>query len=283
MDKALVVGLGMGQQYKNWLTELNYNVITVDADSSKGADFLDVASALISHPCFNVVYIGTPNFTHEAIARQVAEHTRLLIIEKPGVATAAAWEKLINDFPKTRIMMVKNNQYRVELSGFKDIASISEEVEVCWSRQDGVPFSPWFTDKDKAFGGVGRDLMPHLLSFYTAITNFDSGVLINSEALDKNNTGIDDSAKLSYNNKGVKWTCYASWKNNIKDEFYIKFIVGYKAIKFDLGDYMTAFGGCPAGPYISMIKKAVNNLDNDQYWQHQLQQDKWIHTQMEKL
>ena len=283
MAKALVVGLGMGQQYKNWLTDLSYDVVTVDADSSKGADFLNIASALTVHPCFNIVYIGTPNFTHESIARQVADHTRLLIVEKPGFATATAWENLVNDFPDTRIVMVKNNQFRVETSGFQELAAISEEVEVCWSRKDGIPASPWFTDKDKAFGGVGRDLMPHLLSFYTKLTNFDKGLPIHSIALDNHNTGIDDYAKLTYNNKGVKWTCEASWKNNVEDKFYIKFIVGYKVVKFDLGDYMTAFGGCPAGPYINMIKTAVDNLDNDQYWQHQLYEDSWIHTQMEKL
>lgn len=283
MAKALVVGLGMGQQYKNWLTDLDYDVVTVDADNSKGADFLDVASALTAHPCFNIVYIGTPNWTHESIARAVANHTRLLIVEKPGLSTAEAWFNLIKDYPNTRIMMVKNNQHRVEMSGYKALASASNSIKICWSRKDGIPTSPWFTDKSKAFGGVGRDLMPHLLSFYSEIASAAAGIQSSSVSSDNNNTGIDDYASLTYNNTGVNWVLESSWKNNINDEFYIEFLIGYKTFKFELGDYMTAFGGCPAGPYISMIKTAVENLNDDQYWTQQMNQDIWIHQQIENL
>jgi predicted dehydrogenase len=275
MDKALVIGLGMGQQYASWLKQLNHQVITLDVDTNKGADYNSTADALNDHPQFNVVYIGTPNWTHETIARQVASHTKLLIIEKPGLVNSEAWRKLVEDFPTTRIMMVRNNQ-------FKQLAKHSKQITISWSRENGVPGASWFTDKSKAFGGVSRDLMPHLLSMYTALTNYNVGNKLYAIAEDRNNSNVDDFCEIEISNR-TKWIFNANWKNNNKNEFYIEFDLGIDVIKFELGDYMTAFGGCPAGPYMLMIKTATENLNNNEFWQEQLEQDLWIHRQIENL
>ena len=282
MDKALVIGLGMGQQYASWLKSLNYKVYTVDVDASKAADYTDVAVALKDHPVVDIVYIGTPNWTHEPIAKQVAPHSRLVVIEKPGVQYSSNWQQLTTAYPSTRIMMVRNNQFRTEMSGFQKLAKLSKQVNICWSRKDGVPGAPWFIDKSKAFGGVSRDLMPHLLSIYTALTNYKNGNKLYAYSEDKNNTGIDDFCEIEFSNN-AKWILTASWKNNNDNEFYIEFDLGIEVVRFELGDYMTAFGGCPAGPYMSMLKIAMENLNNTEYWQEQLEQDLWIHKQIENL
>lgn len=271
----------MGQQYRNWFTDLGYSVDTLDVDPSKNATFNSVEQALETQ--YEFIYIGTPNWTHETIARQVANNTKILLIEKPGFKNSSAWESFSKEFPNTRITMVKNNQYRFELSGYQDLAIISKSVTIKWSRCDGVPGAPWFTQKDKAFGGVSRDLMTHLLSYYTALTDYSKGRILEKKALDIHNTGVDDYCEISLKNKGVEWKLIADWKNESADEHYIEFDLNVRTVRFELGDYMTAFGGCPAGPYLSMITACKDNIDNKDFWQKQLTQDLWIHTQVEPL
>lgn len=279
---ALVIGLSMGRQYASWLEQLGYKVVTADVDPSKNALYTDYKDA-VRYQRYDFIYIGTPNFTHEVIARDVANSTRVLLIEKPGVKNAEAWKSLVKDFPSTRILMVKNNQHRLELSGFKDLLKIAKRVNVVWSRESGVPLSAWFKQKDLAFGGVSRDLLTHLLSYYTALAPYQSGTKLYATSVDRHNTGIDDFAEIEIKNGNTNWTFTASWQNNKEDLHYIEFDFGNSKARFELGDYVTAFGGCPAAPYMTMIQTAVDNVNNDTFWQSQLEQDCWIHRQVENL
>ena len=283
MGNCLVIGLGMGLQYKKWLEELGFTVITVDPDISKRADYTDVATCLNHHDTFLLTYIGTPNYTHELIARQTASHTKCLLIEKPGLENSSSWKKLVEDFPTTRISMVKNNQHRLELSGFKNLVKISKEINITWSREKGIPVSDWFKKKDLAFGGVSRDLMPHLLSYYTKLSDIQEGNIVYKEKADINHTGIDDYCFLKILNDNKLWNFTASWQNLIADKHYIEFVTNIDRIRFELGDYVTAFGGCPGYAYLNMIHKAITNLDNENYWQDELKQDFWIHKQLENI
>lgn len=276
MIKALVVGLGMGQQYTAWFKSLGYTVSTVDSDPEKFANYLLLSDALTD--CnFDIAYIGTPNYTHELLARQVAVRTKILLIEKPGVESQAAWIRFVNDFPETRIMMIKNNQYRLEHSGWRALADNSKKVTVCWSRQNGVPKPNWFKDKQLSFGGVKSDLMPHMLSYYTLLTDYKYGQKIYQDSDDMVNIGIDSRAFLEFKNKDTTWNLIVDWKNNCKDENYIEFETKLGVFKFDLGEL------CPADPYIRMIKTAMNNIDNKEFWLDQYDQDVWIHKQLETL
>lgn len=279
---ALVIGLSMGRQYASWLEYLGYKVVTVDVDPDKKALYTNYEDA-VRYTNYDIIYIGTPNWTHEPIARHVAKSTRLLIIEKPGIKDSKSWKNLLKDFPDTRIMMVKNNQYRLELSGFKELVKLSSQVIVKWSRKDGIPQSPWFVDKSKSFGGVSRDLMTHLLSYYTALSDYQNGTdhVKHIECID--GTNVDYNCELSFFNSHTKWKLIASWKNDQQDEHYIEFKLDSNDIRFELGDYVTAFGGCPASPYMAMIKTAMDNIDVDLFWQQQQEQDIWIHEQVEKL
>lgn len=293
MKRALVIGLGMGQQYKLWLDELNYTVTTVDLDPGKGADYLSVASALVYE--YDIVYIGTPNWTHEPIARQVASHTKLLMIEKPGLINSHAWQQLINDYSSTRIMMVKNNQYRPEIGLFKQQADNSNKVYVRWNNANRIPHpGSWFTTKARAFGGVSRDLIPHMLSYYCTLTDYKQGTIIKATAQQQykledihstdygniNPLGtydVDDFCQFEFKNGNTTWVLSANWRTNLDhDDSSISFSMSNSAVRHELGL-------CPGDAYKTMIETAVTNLNNSEFWREQLAQDIWIHQQIEKL
>ena len=59
MKTSLIVGMGIGNLYAKVLTELGHNVITVDSDPNKGADFLTVDSAIIKCHMFDTCLLYT--------------------------------------------------------------------------------------------------------------------------------------------------------------------------------------------------------------------------------
>jgi predicted dehydrogenase len=291
MAKALIIGLGFGQAvYKPVLTELGYEVITVDMDTSKGADFSNLDDAIRVHSKFDTVNICTPNFTHIELARKIAAFTKIVFVEKPGVVNSEAWRWLCADYPKTRFMMVKNNQYRDTITQFKELADKRSIVKVVWNNKNRIPNpGSWFTTKELAFGGVSRDLIPHMLSYYVTLTDYTKGNKLYSTALqryeleniidtdygrvDYNGTyNVDDFCEFEFSNNGTKWILSANWKDNKADDVYISF----DDVKFPLGL-------CPEEAYKTMIENAVTNLNNDMFWKEQLQQDLWIHKQIENL
>lgn len=294
MSTALVIGLGMGQQYTQWLKELHYRVFTVDIDSTKTPDYTTVFEAKEKHGDFDLVYIGVPNWLHEPVAKDIANNAKLVLIEKPGVKNSESWADLINQFPATRIMMIKNNQYRNTIKDYKNLVSKSSTVHIVWNNRNRIPNpGSWFTDKSKSFGGVSRDLMPHILSYYCALTNYQESIELsrNIEQQHKlkdiistdygfiNHNGIydvDDLCELSYLNDGIIWKLDTNWKTNEDDDVSIRFETNDGIIKHQLGL-------CPKEAYQLMIVTAIENLNNNEFWQYQLNQDIWIHRQIENL
>jgi predicted dehydrogenase len=291
MSKALIIGLGFGQAvYLPVLTELGYEVITVDMDTSKAADFSNLDDAVRVHGKFDTVNICTPNFTHITLARAVAPHANIVFVEKPGVVNSEAWAWLVRDYPKTRFIMVKNNQYRDTIAQFKKLAVKSHTVNVVWNNKNRIPNpGSWFTTKELAFGGVSRDLIPHMLSYYVALTDYTTGNKLYSNAIQRyelkdlidtdygsvNHSGtynVDDFCEFEFKNGNTTWILTANWKDNKADDVYISF----DDVKFPLGL-------CPESAYKTMIENAVTNLNNDMFWKEQLQQDLWIHRQIENL
>ena len=49
--------MGFGQLYKDVLTKMGHNVITVDRDQSKNADFVELTTALAAHSPFDTAHI----------------------------------------------------------------------------------------------------------------------------------------------------------------------------------------------------------------------------------
>jgi predicted dehydrogenase len=291
--KSLIVGMGIGNLYKDVLANLGHTIVTVDMDPSKHADYLDLPTALAEHPCFDTVHICTPNFTHETIARKVAEQSRIVFIEKPGVESALAWFNLTQDHPNTRFMMVKNNMWRNNIPELVASASIAKTVNIQWIRKNCIPHpGSWFTTRKLAYGGVSRDLMPHLLSLYIAmnpnwkqepVNGKSAQMLWELKDIDSTDYGVvnpngtydvDDQCHIDF---GSKWHTTASWRSMDIEDSSIKFIFqDGSALRFELG-------WCPEEAYHNMIIDAIANADNTEFWINQLDQDIWIHKQLESL
>ena len=291
--KSLIIGMGFGNAvYRPVLEQMGSTVVTVDP--VKSADFKTVEEAIEFHKHFDTVNICTPNFTHDDLARRVALHCDIIFVEKPGVVNSLHWFNLVDDFPNTRIMMVKNNQYRDEIKYFKELADQSERINVVWNNKNRIPNpGSWFTTKSLAFGGVSRDLIPHMLSFYCSLTDFTSGSCTETVAEQRHQlkditntdygvvdqTGIhdvDDYCLLKYNNNNTQWKLLADWCSGEADDVYISFDMKNSAVRYKLGL-------CPESAYKKMIETAVANLNNNDFWDNQLTQDLWIHKQIEKL
>jgi predicted dehydrogenase len=289
--KILIVGMGFGNLYKVVHTELGHDVVTVDTNGL--ADFTDIDLALRAHNKFDVTHICTPNFTHVKLARKIAFNSKIVIIEKPGAANADAWAQLVKDYPDTRFMMSKNNMWRDNIGHLKFQAMRSLKVHLQWINKDRVPNpGTWFTTKSLAFGGVSRDLMPHLLSLYIALNPqwqtspvTASGVrqqwklsdLTQSDygTVDANGTyDVDDFCTFGF---GSKWLCTAMWRNNEQDRRQIDFETNDGLLEtFELGL-------CPESAYKAMVLDAIKNVDNDEFWSNQYSQDMWIHTIIDTL
>jgi predicted dehydrogenase len=287
--KSLVIGMGIGELYKSVLTKLNFEVVTVDTSLDKNADFISVKDALEFHGNFDTVNICTPNFTHKEITEQVAPYSKIVFVEKPGFKNSLEWKTVTDNFPNTRIMMVKNNMWRDNILKMKSLAALGQIVNINWIRKNCIPNpGSWFTTRELAYGGVSRDLMPHLLSLYIAmnpewftmsIANRSSKQQWSLPEIDSTDYGIinqqgtydvDDYSMLTYGNK---WCLEANWRDLTKEESCVIF---NDSVVIELG-------WCPESAYYNMIKDAVDNKDNDEFWQQQIKQDIWIHKQIETL
>jgi predicted dehydrogenase len=296
MKTSLIVGMGIGNLYATVLNNLGHGVITVDSDPNKKADFETVDAAIVACRLFDTVHICTPNFTHFDLATKVAKCSNMVFIEKPGVSTSRIWETLVKTFPHTRFMMVKNNQWRDNIKDLVKLTQESKSVEIRWHNRDRVP-SPgtWFTTKKLAFGGVSRDLMPHLLSLFMALepyyktANQISSVAIQNWVLeDMSNTDygtvnlngvydVDDSCRLEYVCNNRTWTLDANWRTLGEDD---------RAIIFTMPDgsqVRVELGLCPEEAYQTMITDAILSYHESAFWNKQLTQDLWIHEQIETL
>ena len=291
--RSLVIGMGIGNLYKDVLTKLGHEVITVDMDPSKGADFESVDSALLVHGLFDTAHICTPNFTHFEIAAKVAPHSKIVFIEKPGVATSITWTRLITEFKQTRFMMVKNNMWRSNIPDLLDQATHAKQVHIRWIRKNCIPHpGSWFTTKKKAFGGVSRDLMPHLLSLFVALNPKWVQAQVNGQTamacwelkdIDSTEYGtiypngtydVDDVCVINFGNK---WKLAANWRSMDEEDSSIKFIMEDNSVeRFDLG-------WCPEEAYHNMIVDAITNIDNHTFWLQQYNIDTWIHERIESL
>lgn len=288
--KSLIIGMGIGQLYKSVLTELGHEVVTVDQNPAMNADFYEYGFAFAAHDHFDTVHICTPNYTHLNIARHSAIHKAgIVFVEKPGVPDAELWRAMVTDFmTSTRFMMVKNNQWRDNLNEMRNLYHDCKEVTVKWVNKNRVPKpGSWFTNKDMAFGGVSRDLLPHLLSLLVAIEpnykhiqwmfkqiqqRWELADLVDSEYGDVDTQGVynvDDYVALDGRISGKNWIVRADWRSNIDDDI---------AIYFD--DYRIPLGLCPEDAYKTMIQTALENRTNNDFWLNQFEQDLWIHKQI---
>ena len=292
MPKALIIGMGIGQLYYQIYMKKGWEFQTVDL--TKTADYTEVKDVQGE---FDIAHICTPNFTHEAIVRQIANKCKIVFVEKPGVENADAWSQLIKDFPQTLILMVKNNQHRHNVDILKETAQNCDNLVLNWCNKNRVPNpGSWFTTKELAYGGVSRDLMPHLLSWvqvladdYTRIENVynDSEQRYNLDTIGDTDYGeitkngtydVDDFAQVYLVDRPkINFMLNTAWKQEEEDAINIKF--------YSMGNliHTEELGLCPEDAYSKMIDSAYENIYNKEYKQLQLAKDLWIHKQLERL
>lgn len=292
--KSLIVGAGFGSLYKQILQDMS-TVVTVDSDPSKNADFLTVEEAIAQHVRFDTANICLPNFLHRPVAEKIAGYADVIFVEKPGFKTAEEWD-LFNP-NGSRICMVKNNMWRDEIGYFRDMAAKSDYIKINWINKNRIPNpGSWFTNKDLAFGGVSRDLIPHLLSIFAAIDpnyakskvvvarcfeRYELSDLVNSDygtVVEDGVYDVDDYCSLGIMSLEQKsWNLTADWRSGNEDRINIEF---YNKDIF-LGSH--PLGLCPEYAYLKMITDALENLDNDTYWAEQKRKDLYIHRILDDL
>jgi predicted dehydrogenase len=292
MKRSLIIGMGIGNLYKDVLTKLGHDVVTVDLDPTK-ADFTDINEAIRKYTWFDTAHICTPNFTHKSIAEQVAPYAKIVFIEKPGVKDSTEWNDLVKVRPFTRFMMVKNNMWRNNIQELIAKAQSAKNVNIEWIRKNCIP-SPgsWFTNRELAFGGVSRDLMPHLLSLYVAlnpawrteglngVASLQNWLLEDIESteygtVNPNGTyDVDDRCDIHFGNK---WNLRANWRSMGLERSAITFI------NQDNTSDVFELGWCPEEAYHNMIVDAITNVDNHVFWLKQYEIDTWIHERIENL
>jgi len=289
--KSLVVGLGFGQLYVDVLKRMGHEVITVDINPDMKPDFTELTTAISTHAPFDTAHICVPNHLHYKTALKVAEHTKIVFVEKPGVETIEHWRLLTNLNKSTRFMMTKNNQWRDNIDQIVESCEASDLVQINWVNKNRIPGpGTWFTDKSKAFGGVSRDLLPHLISIMISAnkhnykdfkldkyrleqrwslsdcTGTDYGVVKQDGVYD-----VDDSAVMELTNGDKTYILYANWKSNLMDDVSINF---YKNGESHLKSIN--LGLCPEKAYENMIKDCLIHLEDDTFWNNQMEQDLWI-------
>ena len=289
--KTLVIGLGMGQLYARTLTQLGHNVITMDPDQSKQATFGNLDTALYAHPTLDAVFICTPNYTHDSIAQKIASHTKIVFVEKPGVLDSKRWQTLQLTYPQTRFIMIKNNMWRTWDEEFNIRTEAAEVIHINWINRDRVPApGSWFTNKKLSFGGVSRDLMPHLLSIFISMNpnnykefevnynvvkqNWRLDQLTSTEYGTVNLDGVydvDDWNQITLTSNNKRYTLYADWRSMDKDDRAIHCYQRDQLVRsFELGL-------CPESVYADMIQDVFNNINNEEFWSRHKEYDVWIH------
>jgi len=290
--KTLIVGLGFGSLYKTLHAKLGHHVVTVDPRQGI-ADYGQIDDAINDHGYFDIAHICTPNFTHVSLASSIATDTSIVIVEKPGAANAKEWSTLVESFPDTRFMMSKNNMWRHNIVQMQAAAAAASVVKLNWINRDRIPGpGSWFTNKNLAYGGVSRDLMPHLLSLYISLNpnwytdpitdhfisrNWSLDQLTSTEYGTIDAKGVYDVDDLAQINFTDKWILKADWRSLNKDQRNIECTLpDIKQIQFVLGL-------CPESAYESMIETAIANLSNNAFWDEQRKQDLWIHKVIDEL
>ncbi len=288
-NKALIVGTGFGNLYKDIYEGMGWEVTTVDiadpnADYNKPDDVIGGGTGHGGH-YFNTCHITTPNWTHLELAYLYAGHCDIMFVEKPGVFNQQQWVKLLGDHNDTRIMMTKNNQYRDNIVEMANCAKGYAKIN--WINDNRVPKpGSWFTNKNLAFGGVSRDLMPHLLSLYQMFEpnwrkiqpkNIITTQSWNLEDLTDSDYGevdpdgvydVDDFCYIEFGDFELR----ADWASREGDDI----AVHTKTKSFELGL-------CPESAYKEMIKTALFEHRNDDYWKLQQEMDIWIHQILSNL
>ena len=288
MKKILIIGLGIGSMYRRILNS-DYSVFTVDVNPETNPDYQTIEDAISKHNNFDVVLICTPNYLHSVFLKELCEMSKIVLVEKPGLKDLETWNRFFK--LKKNLFMVKNNMFRKDIEYISnfiyDNLNIISGIDINWINKDRIPNpGSWFTTKSKSWGGVSRDLMPHLLSIYYKIFEHAS-IPVNSifnqchtldtitsteyGKIDKKGVyDVDDLCQIKFyeNHKNITLNC--NWKSDIKSDIGIRIYFKNKKEEF------YELGLCPEDAYLTMIKFFIDKIDNSDFINEQYKIDKWI-------
>jgi len=271
--KILICGLGIGKLYYSLLKK-DYNIITIDSDKNKNADFLNIEDFLKENYKIDLSIISLPNFLHEEYIYKLSKISNVILVEKPGLKNIEDWNEASKKCKK--LIMVKNNLYRDQLQYiykiiFEKIDSI-KYIHLYWLNKNRIPYpGSWFTNKELAFGGVSYDLMPHLLHFLFGIIginninklkiiknhkchNFSLEEIIHTDYGNINKDGVydvDDYNIILMKYLNINISLISCWQNNIEDKREID--IGFT----DNSKFKYIFDLCPDYVYKIMIDDII--------------------------
>ena len=128
---------------------------------------------LLDNEKLDAVVIATPNNTHKAIAEAALCRGVNVLCEKPVCINAKQARELkkVVDESGTKLMIGQCFRFRSQTPNLEGIIKSGELGNIyycraCYLRQRGIPgFGTWFTDRDRAGGGVVYDLGVHILDY----------------------------------------------------------------------------------------------------------------------
>lgn len=302
--KVLIIGLGMGQLYQKILAKAgNYTIVTIDTDTLKQPDYLDLESCKAINSKFDLAIICVPNYLHEEYVFKLHEYdmASTVLVEKPGLGDLSSWILHSGMYLDDKLIMIKNNMYRdtydAIIKTIKQNMLDIKEVNITWLNKDRIPNpGSWFTTKKLAFGGVSRDLMPHLLSIYYSLFNEFSDPITSFKSQrytleDVINTGygvvnkkgiydVDDFCRIEFKPE-VKYdhlhvNLIASWKTDLPESK-----IGVEIVWKNKNTMFYEFGLCPEAAYLKMIESTLS-MDTKTYEQHK-HIDTWIHNILDNV
>jgi len=302
VNKAIVVGLGgIGKNvYVPQLKKLGYDVQTVDPDPRVTTATYGTVNDISKDREYDIAVICCPNIHHLNAILELSDVCKTILVEKPGLANTAAWNRTVSRFPDHKIVLVKNNLYRHRIHD--DLGTMFDpdhvaKVEITWFNKDRIPNpGSWFTTKEQAFGGVTHDLFPHLYCFMyilfplfqilkvkpTVLSmqrwNLDTlGESTDYGTINKDGTyDVCDYAEAHYLIDDIPITLAASWKEGYDKQ---DITIYYK----DGSTFNWNFGLCPDEAYGEMIKAVMEDRFMQTEAIHQIEErfDEWIHQQLE--
>lgn len=302
--KILIIGLGIGAMYQRLLRSTgNYDVLSIDTDPMKQPDFLDLDSFRRVHPMVDLAIVCVPNFLHSDYVFKLHDMqiTNTVLVEKPGLEDLSSWVLHSGMYTDGKLLMTKNNLYRDSYASIhktidSNILDITE-VNVLWLNKNRIPNpGSWFTNKKLAFGGVSRDLMPHLLSvYYELFKEFPEPISCfksQRHTLDDiESTGygsvvktgvynVDDYCRIEFkpviHGNPIHSNLIASWKTDIPESR-----IGIEIVWANKNRMFYELGLCPEPAYLKMIEAALT-MDASTYETHK-HIDAWIHNILDNV
>lgn len=300
---VLVLGLGIGSVYVDELSK-THDVDTLDNNPELDTTYNELSDLEVidRKKMYDIAIVCLPNFLHEPAIEALRDLADIILVEKPGLPSLPEWQRMRTEceVEGTRLVMAKNNMYRKGLGEFFDLVDVMidhgsvKKVCISWVNNARIPNpGSWFTDKDKAWGGVGRDLMPHLLNelYMTMYTDpadepcdwiksakltqrydIDSASKLcgDPEYANGDATGVynvDDRAVIVAEDDGVEYHLTADWAHDYGVED-----VGI-SVELTEGYMLYRLGLCPNECYGDMVNTMLAFVDDQTFWEEQAEID----------